>query len=724
MGLTPRQYDSFNATLCPATFYAADISTIFSPRVVQLRNDIVLNLPDNANSPEQRQILDALPVLVLLERGGDVVFANREARSLLGETAGEWVPRPVDDILWGLSSGTAEPQTKLAATKNGSPFHATIQTGAGGYLQVEGAYCVVEGEPRQSIIVAHVTSQEKAPKTRLMEDVLNSLPEAVAIEHGEHLLYVNPSFTEMFGYAVDETSGKGVRELIVPETRLNEHGTLLKIVSEQGIAAAETVRGTKSGELIDVSLQMSPLLVNDQRVGIVYSFRDIGERKETEARLQHDAMHDVLTGLPNRALFKDRVTLALSRRARRPDQSCGVLYLDLDKFKEINDSLGHAAGDVLLRAVAERLLNVLRPQDSAARLGGDEFAVLLEGILTTGDLEVVGNRILKELERTYEIYGHMIQSGASIGAAMAGAEHATADLLIRDADYAMYRAKQSGGQRLEIFDRHLEVSVSSQQERERELRSILENELFEFWYQPIFRLMDGRLEGLESMLIWRRADGTIENSRELLAMAEETGLSIPLAYETIEAVCKQLRAWSDQLPQSSFYLSVNLTSRQFYHEEFLEQLVRALAQSGANPLRLVMEVPESVLNENPDAAIAILQRIVDHNVRVAVDEFGSSLAPLNHLIRMPLDFLKLDGKLTAAAEMRGRHQALLESLIQLGKTVGVQVVARGIETPEQVSELIRMGCLYGQGPMLASLMDPANAFRVAEARSGPIVMRR
>lgn len=572
--------------------------------------------------------------------------------------------------------------------------------------------------------MAHLSGREPAPKTRLMEDVLASLPEAVAIEHSGHILYTNPAFTRMFGYTAEEAGGSGLQKLIVPETRLNEHATMLKAVSEQGRAVAETVRSNKAGELVDVSLQVAPLLVNNAKAGYVYSFRDIGEHKQAEARLQHDAMHDVLTGLPNRALFQDRLTLALSRRERRPDHSCGVLYLDLDRFKEINDGLGHAAGDLLLKAVAERLQAVLRPQDSAARLGGDEFAVLVESILSVGDLEVVGNRVLKELERPYEILGHLIQAAASIGAAMAGPEHTLAPLLIRDADFAMYRAKQTGGSRLEIFDRHLEVCFSSQQERERELRTILENRLFEFWYQPIFRLTDGRLEGFEASLSWRRSDGTIDDSRDLMAVADETGLSVTLAREMLENVCTQLRKWNESLPQSDFYIGVNLTSRQFYHDELVTQLRRALAQSGIDPLRLVLEIPESTLNENPDAAVAILQRMVDCSVRVAIDEFGSNLAPLNHLVRLPLDILKLDGKLTVAADTLGRQHSLLESLVQLGKAVGVQVVAQGIETEDQLTALLRMGCLAGQGPMLAGRMDAARALKLAEARSGPIAASR
>ncbi len=679
-----------------------------------------VNLPENAESAAQRQILDALPVLLFLERAGKIVYANAEARQMLGLAEGEWVPRPVEEVLWGLFPGTAEPQTQLAATRRGSPFHATMPQKGGRLIPVEGTYSLLDAALREAVIVAHPGGREKAPKSRLMDDVLASLPEAVAIEHGEHILYTNPAFTRMFGYAADEVGGGSLLKLIVPETRLYEHSMLLKTVDEHGTAMAETVRSNNRRELVDVSLQIAPLLVDGARVGYVYSFRDIGERKETEAKLQHDAMHDVLTGLPNRALFQDRLTLALSRRARRQDHTCGVLYVDMDHFKEINDGLGHAAGDALLRSVADRLRAVLRPQDSAARLGGDEFAVLVENILSAGDLETVANRLLAEMERPFDIFGNAVQSGASVGGAIAGAEHTSANHLMRDADYAMYRAKQTGGTRFEIFDKHLEICYTSQQERVRELRTVLEQRLFEFRFQPIFQLDNGRLEGFETSLWWQRSDGSVGGFGELKEAAEETGLSINLGRETLDAVCQQLQYWNRILPGNDLFLSMSLTSRQFYNPDLATQLLAALTASEADPSRLVLEVPESVLNENPDAAIAILQRVVDLNVRVAMNEFGSNLAPLNHLVRLPLDIIKLDRKLTAASVTGGRQQVVLGSFIHMVCTLGVKVVAEGIETAEQLAAISRMGCFSGQGPMLSPPLEAAWALKLAAARSAPV----
>jgi Amt family ammonium transporter len=425
-----------------------------------------LNLPENSDSRQQREILDALPVLVFLERAGRIVFANAEARNMLGMSDGEWVPRPVEEVLWGLFPGTAEPQTLLTGTKRGSPFHATLAARSGRLMPVEGTYCTLNAELREAVIVAHPGGRERAPKTRLMEDVLASIPEAVAIVHGNHVLYTNPAFTKMFGYTAEEASGGSLAELIVPETRMNEIAMLEKQVDQHGKTVVETVRKNKAGELVDVSLVTGPLLVDGAQMGYVFSFRDITERKETESKLRFDALHDVLTGLPNRILFQERLGLALDRISRRPDFTCGLVFLDLDRFKEVNDSLGYAAGDELLVALADRLRGSLRPPDLAARLGGDEFSILVEDMKSSGDLNSLAYRIMSAIEQPFEIFGHLVKVSASFGVAMAGPDHTMPELLIRDADVAMYRAKQGGGGQLEIFNKRLEIKVTGLQDCE------------------------------------------------------------------------------------------------------------------------------------------------------------------------------------------------------------------------------------------------------------------
>ena len=549
---------------------------------------------------------------------------------------------------------------------------------------------------------------------RLMENVLANIPEAVAVVRGTQTIYVNAAFTRIFGYTAAEVIGRNLREFLVPQTLRHEITRVRNAIDQFGSASLETLRMKKDGGLLDVALEARALVVNGEYSGYVFAFRDISDRKRTEAKLQHDALHDTLTGLPNRALFLDRLSQAFTQRLRRSGQNCGVLFMDLDRFKEINDTLGHAAGDELLIAVAERLRGALRPQDTAARLGGDEFAILVENIQSVSGMEIVATRVLEALVREFEVCGHTIHASASIGVAIAGPDHTVPELLIRDADFAMYRAKQDGGGRFEIFDKQLEVHVASLQERERELRQVLEKRQFEIWYQPIFRLQDGKLEGFESTLCWRRADGSVASLSDLLPMAEETGLSIGLGRETLEAVCRQLHHWTEVLPKAGPTVAVNLTQRQFYLPDLIAHIKKTLATSGADPTRLLLEVEEGALSENPAAALAIFERLLGCNVRLAVDNFGSGLAPLNHLVRLPIDVLKLDPRLTQAATQADRQLAVLESLIQLGLKLGVQVVAQGIESSDQLAALIRLGCELGQGPLLSPALQPAQAQQLAE----------
>ena len=671
-----------------------------------------VNLPQNWDSPEQQNILDGLPALIFLERAGRIVFANAEARHLIGSAEVKWVPRPVEEVLWGLFPGTAEPQTTLIGGRSSSPFHATLAAHGGRLLSIEGTYCALGSELRDAIIVAQTVGRDRTPRPRLMEDVLASIPEAVVIVRGSRVLYTNAAFTRMFGFTADEVSGGDLRDFIVPETRLHEHAMLEQAILDDGHAALETVRSTKDGQLIDVAIEIAPLLVVGERAGTVLTYRDIGERKQVEARLQHDAMHDVLTGLPNRALFQDRVTLALVRRVRRRE-NCGILYLDLDNFETINATLGHAAGDILLAALADRLRACLRPQDTAARLGGDEFGILVENVMNAFDLEVVARRVVAEMERPFEILGHSFPVSVSVGVAMAGTDDVTPESLLHDADLALYHARQAGGRRYEVFDRFMGVETSFLHERERDLRQALSNRKFELWYEPIFRLATGELDSFETVLRFRRADGSIDTFNDLLPTAEETGLSISIGREALETVCRQLRDWSNALPGNTLALSVNLTHRQFYHEDMTAHLKRTLAATKADPSRLVLEIPEAALNERPDAALAIVQRIADCGVRVALDHFGSALAAFNQIVRLPIHEVKMDAQLSIAALKSGSQLALVKSVIRVGKAMEVQVAGQGMETQEQLNALRRMGCELGQGPLFSVPVDATDAIEIA-----------
>ncbi len=672
-----------------------------------------MRVPQSSESAEQFQLLDALPVLILLERAGKVVYANAAARQMIGHDDGLWTPRPVDDLLWGLSSGTAEPRTLLKGTQTGSPFHATLTANDGSLLPIEGTYSLLNGDLCDAIIVAHPGGRILAPRSRMMEDVLSSLPEAIVIVHGDRVLYTNPAFTRIFGYTADEAAGADLRALIVPDANAHEHKLLEMALDLDARSPIETVRHNKAGEEVHVAILSSPLLVDGAPVGCILTFRALEAKLHSLAGDAHEALHDPLTGLPNRALFRDRLSLALTRRTRRREQTCGVLLLVLEPMAGAEDAQQQAAGDALLVALAERMRAGLRLQDSAARLDANEFAILVENILDPGDLDIVACRLQREMERPFEMPGVELRPAFSIGAAMATAAHTVPEMLLRDAHQAVYAAQQEGGNCVRIFDRSHDMRFTTEQERERELRTVLEKRQFEFWYQPIYRLQNGRLEAFESLLRRKHPGGSVDSFRDLLSVAENSGLSITLGRVSLDAVCGQLREWSHQRERegkaTDLSLTVNLTSRQFFNPDLAAQVKNALAASG------MIEVQETTLNENPEIAVAVLERLVEQRVRIAIDNFGAGLAPLNHLMRLPIAVLKLDPRLTAAANGAARRLTVLKSLVRLGHTLGIQVVAQGIETPEQLTALCRMGCELGQGSLLGRPINAADAFALAEA---------
>jgi EAL domain-containing protein (putative c-di-GMP-specific phosphodiesterase class I) len=309
--------------------------------------------------------------------------------------------------------------------------------------------------------------------------------------------------------------------------------------------------------------------------------------------------------------------------------------------------------------------------------------------------------------------GHRLQIRASIGIALASDERRSPEDVIQDADVAMYRAKQEGGHRYAIFDRHMEVQVSSQQERERELRDVVANREFVYWYQPFYRLSNGRLEGFESLLRRKMPTGVLESFRDLLPVADDTGLSVSLCRDAIESACLRVLGWEGRIPGNGMVITVNLSRRQFYQEDLLMQLGKTLDSTRIDPSRLLLEVSERTLNENPDKALAILQRMVDCGVRVALDNFGTALAPLNHLVRMPIDVVKLDAKVTDGVTGTGLQLAMVESLIHVCRAAGVQLLAHGIETQRHLRVLQEMGCEFGQGYFLAPPVDPKQAEHLA-----------
>lgn len=671
-----------------------------------------LHRKDNAEFAQQRAVLDALPVPVFALRAGRVVFANLSACQRMGWETTAPLDLAYEDVFRSaLPNCSADPENPEWLSAD-HPFQSILQRPRGHLEAVTGRCAPAHPALGDVLILLYPGQPALLPLT--VEEILNSLPDPLAILRGDNTAFVNSAFTRLFGFEAGELQGLRLTDLIVPDHLRHESSLVRKNVDEKGRAALDTVRKTKNGELIDVSLLASPLMVNGVCEGYLLIYHDIAERKRAENKLQYEAMHDPLTGLPNRTLFMDRLSLALSRRSRSAEQNCGVLFLDLDRFKEINDTMGHAAGDLLLIEVAARISRAVRPQDTAARLGGDEFAILAENIHNVADLQAVANRISSEAEQPYLIHGQTIHAPISIGAAISGSGQQTPESLVRDADYAMYRAKQAGGARNAIFDKNLAMEAAGRREREDALRSALESRHFVFFLDPIFRLENGKLEGFTLQLRWSRPDGALDNLGDLATLTEDAGISAALFKETAEAACGQILAWNTLLPHNDLTLAFSVSRRQFYSLSFVEQLCQTLSSTGISPAQLLLEVSENTLGEKPQAARAILKSIAAENLRVAVDHFGSSLAPINHLVRMPIDAVKLDPKIVTAIGGPGRQAAILESLIQLGRSLGVQVVADGIENPAQLETLRQLGCELGQGRYLSEALDADRATQLAQ----------
>jgi diguanylate cyclase (GGDEF)-like protein len=476
----------------------------------------------------------------------------------------------------------------------------------------------------------------------------------------------------------------------------------------------ETVRLHKSGELIDVSILVAPINMSGIEIGNFVSYRDIRDKKQSDARLQHDALRDPLTGLANRALFLDRLQLTMARQQRHSQLNFAVMFLDLDRFKAVNDNLGHASGDELLVRMAARLRACFRPEDTVARFAGDEFAILLEDVTNISDVTKIAERAQRDIRLPIELNGHEIFISASIGIAFGTLDHTSPEQILRDADFAMYQAKSNGHARHEVFDGSMHVHVAAQMRKEQDLKTALENKEFEVWYQPIYRLATGEIEGFEALLRWRRADGEWVQTADFLPTAEETGLIVPLGLFVLEQACRQLSHWAETVPGAMPSIDVNLSSRQFRDPNLLTSLAQLLAKWKISPGQLRLEVSEAAVNQDPESALVVFQGLADLKISAALDNFGAGLASMNHFIRLPIDLVKVDRRLIAYLPIPGKQAAVLQTIFDLGRMLDVRMLAEGIERREQLDALLKFGCDLGQGHLFSAPVSQEKARALLE----------
>jgi len=441
---------------------------------------------------------------------------------------------------------------------------------------------------------------------------------------------------------------------------------------------------------------------------------DITQRKAAEDRLRHDAFHDTLTGLPNRALFFDRLGRALERSHRNKDYLFAVLFLDLDGFKTINDSLGHLVGDQLLIEIARRLVQVVRSEDTVARLGGDEFTVLLEDISDNSDPIRVADRVHKILKRPFDLGGNEFFPTTSIGIALSSSGYERPEDLLRDADTAMYRAKTSGKANHKIFDLEMHEQALSRLQLESGLRRAVENQEFVVYYQPVITLDTGRIVGFEALVRWNHPEKGLMLPGTFMQIAEDCGFIAPIGEYVLRRACGQLKEWRERFAQEfpDLLVSVNVSVRQFEQPDLVERILQIIDETQAPARGLRLEVTESALMRDYQTAVQILSRLKDVEIQFYLDDFGTGYSSLNHLRQFPFHTLKVDRSFVAEMLDSEETHQVVQTVLHLARSLGMASVGEGVETPEQLAELRRLGCQLAQGFLFAKAVPAEEATRM------------
>jgi diguanylate cyclase (GGDEF)-like protein len=446
----------------------------------------------------------------------------------------------------------------------------------------------------------------------------------------------------------------------------------------------------------------------------------IGERERVEQQLLYDNLHDALTGLPNRTFLLDALARALARLRRDGAHRFAVLFLDLDRFKVVNDSMGHGVGDQLLIGVSQRLAACLRPEDTIARLGGDEFAILLEDVKDDKGPTSVADRLTAELQQAFSCEGREVVITVSIGIAMSTARRMTPEDILRDADLAMYHAKGKGKARYEIFDKSMNAPAQERMDLELDLRNAVSRGEFVLHYQPVVDLPTGRITEVEALVRWKHPSRGLLSPAEFVGLAEETGLIVPLGRWVLHEACRQTRHWQLASPGNRLAISVNLSARQLQQAGLVEEIAAVLRDTRLDPGALRLEITETVVMHDAPTTLAKLEALKALGIQLAIDDFGTGYSSLGYLKRFPVDTLKIDRSFVKGIGGNVEDSAIVRAVITVAKSLNLSVTAEGIETAEQLEHLRALGCDHGQGYYFAKPMasDRVPALLMATAPWG------
>jgi diguanylate cyclase (GGDEF)-like protein/PAS domain S-box-containing protein len=548
-----------------------------------------------------------------------------------------------------------------------------------------------------------------------LKDFLDSAHDLIqSVSPDGHFLYVNRAWMKTLGYTKKEISTLSFADVIHPDHRIAVLETFQRAMHDEPVSAVEAVFHTKSGKAIAVEGRFRCQSERGTVIAIQALFRDVTERKRWEETLEHQARHDSLTGLPNRTLLRDRLHDMLSRAPWRKS-GLAVLFLDLDRFKTINDTLGHAVGDLLLKEVAVRLTSAVRYGDTVARLGGDEFVVMLADVAQPRDVVGVTQKILDVLSKPFLLDGHELSVSTSIGVSLYPADGEDPDVLLKNADAALYQAKEQGRNNCQYYSRDMNAKVEKRLQMERWLRHAVERNELVLHYQPRVNLENGRTTGVEALVRWRHPDlGTIP-PEEFIPLAEDTGLIEPIGEWVLRTACAQHRAWQ-AAGLSPIRVAVNLSARQLQQPNFVERIRHALTDTGQSPQLLELELTESVLMTHAETTIKTLGELDAMGVALSIDDFGTGYSSLSYLNRLPIRTLKIDRSFICNMTHNPKDATIVAAITSLGHSLQLNVVAEGVETNAQLQFLRSIRCDEMQGYVFSKPLPAEELIAFLRAR--------